>query len=357
MPDARETNRTRLRRLTQMDKTQAVAGANNALRDTWAAGLKPDDVVLRVGLVQLPGDAAGPAALVRLIQSRGIALRFYLLTLFEAQCRLRVGASWVSDRPLTGLGSWSDFVAIDGAYDTKSKTYMPDNTKQDRDSDSLRLRQIQSALQALEGLGPDRALVAVPRAKGGRRRLYAEFSLMNETGRGGHQTPDFYTVPRNVWSVATVTVPADFFLNGWIQVLHPSEVATWLILRSLSQWARDQHTESGVYLYGKDRKEGFGMQRNSWEDACQRLRDFDLIRYAHSGDLDSDPDKLGNQMADWWAREGRDRYEPYRWQVTDRGLSKDALKVCMRELTLRQKALGTGADTRARKKDDPPSEQ
>ncbi|MDQ0605035.1 hypothetical protein QF037_009380 [Streptomyces canus] len=31
-------------------------------------------------------------------------------------------------------------------------------------------------------------------------------------------------------------------------------------------------------------------------------------------------------------REGRERYEPYRWQVTDRGLTRDALKVCMREL-------------------------
>ncbi|MER6274307.1 hypothetical protein ACFY0B_43760 [Streptomyces sp. NPDC001797] len=356
MPDARETNRTRLRRLTQMDKSQAVAGANNALRDTWTAGLKPDDIVLRVGLVQLPGDTPERAPLVRLIQSRGIALRFYLMALFEAQCRLRVGDPWTSDRPLTGLGSWSDFIAVDGAYDTKSKTYMPD-TKQSRDSSDLRLRQIQSALQTLEGLGPARALVTVPRAKGGRRRLYAEFSLMKETGRGGHQTPDFYTVPRNVWSVATVTVPADFFLNGWIQVLHPSEVATWLILRSLSQWARNQHTESGVYLYGRARQEEFGMQRNSWEDACQRLRDFGLIRHAHSGDLDSDPDKLGNQMADWWAREGRERYEPYRWQVTDRGLTKDALKICMRELTLRQKTLDAGAETRARKKDEPPAGQ
>ncbi|GCD40355.1 hypothetical protein GKJPGBOP_00004 [Streptomyces paromomycinus] len=32
------------------------------------------------------------------------------------------------------------------------------------------------------------------------------------------------------WSAATITIPAHFFLNGWIQVLNPSEVATWLIL-------------------------------------------------------------------------------------------------------------------------------
>lgn len=353
MADARETNARRLRRLTQMDRTRAVDGANRALRDTWSGGKKPEDVVLRVNLIQLPGDT--PAPLVRLIQSRGIALRFYLLAVFEAHCRLQTGAAWASDRPLAGLGSWADFIAIDGAYDSRSQTYMPD-TKQDRTGSDLRLRQIQSAFRTLEGLGPDRALVTVPRAKNGGRRLYGEFSLMKETGRGGHQTPDVYTVPKNHWSVRTVTVPADFFLNGWVQVLHPSEVATWLILRALSQWARSQHAETGVYLYGKTRQEDFGMERDPWEDACQRLRDFDLIRHAHSGDLDSAPDKLGNQVMDFWARQERQRYEPYRWQVTDRGLGQDAVKVCLRELTLRQKSLDAAAEHRARKKGERPGE-
>src|SRR4051794_20129260 len=104
MADARETNRTRLRRLTQLDKSQAVSQASNALRGAWAAGRKPDDVVLRIGLIQFSGETEERAPLVRLIQSRGIALRFYLLALFEAQCRLPMGAAWVSDRPLTGVG-------------------------------------------------------------------------------------------------------------------------------------------------------------------------------------------------------------------------------------------------------------
>ncbi|MFD5952036.1 hypothetical protein ACFWAZ_38885 [Streptomyces collinus] len=338
-----------------MSKSRAIDMANTALRDVWTAGRKPDDVVLRVGLIQLAGDADTPAPLTRLIKSRGIALRFYLLALFEAQCRLHTDALWNSDRSLTGVGSWADFIAIDGAFDTQSATYMRD-TKQGRTASDLRLRQIQSALRTLEDLGPEQALVTVPRAKNGGRRQYAEFSLMKETGRGGHQTPDTYTVPKNHWSARTITVPASFFLNGWVQVLHPSEVATWLLLRALSQWAPRQHVESGVYLYGKARLEDFGMHRDPWEDACQRLRDFDLIRHAHSGDLDSAPDKLGNQVADFWARESRERYEPYRWQVTDRGLSKDALKVCMRELTLRQKRLDTAALVHARKKSGQPGE-
>ncbi|MEU0646099.1 hypothetical protein [Streptomyces umbrinus] len=355
MADARETNRRRLRRLTEMGTTQAIDKANRALRDAWAVGRKPDDVVLRVDLIQLSGDVAGRAPLVRLIQSRGIALRFYLLAIFEAQCRLQVKAPWTSERPLTGVGSWADFIAIDGAYDAQSGTYMPD-TKQGRTGNDLRLRQIQAALRALESLGPEQSLVSVPRARKGGRRQYGEFSLMKETGIGGYQTPDVYSVPRNHWSARTVTIPAEFFLNGWVQVLHPSEVATWLILRALSQWARDQHILSGVYLFGKARQEDFGMQRDPWEDACQRLRDFDLIRHAHSGDLDSDPDKSGNVVAQYFARMGRERYEPYRWQITDRGLRKDALKTCMKELTIRQKALDAAADRRSRKKGEPPTE-
>ncbi|MCZ4101104.1 hypothetical protein O3W51_33430 [Streptomyces sp. H39-C1] len=269
----------------------------------------------------------------------------------------------MSDRPLTGRGSWSDFVAIDGAYDTQSKTYMHE-TAQDRNGLHLRLRQIQAALRTLEELGADkdqlgpgeseRALVQVPRAKNGGRRLYEQFSLMKETGRGNHQTPDTYTVPANHLSDATFTVPADFFLNGWIQVLNPSEIATWLILQARSQWARDTHAEAGVYLYGKARLEEFGLRRDAWEDGCQRLREFGLIRHARSAPLDStSPDALG--LMDWWVRLGRERYEPYRWQVTNQGLARDAVKVCLRELTIRQKGLATTARLRTPEKGEPSS--
>ncbi|MGW6979625.1 hypothetical protein ACWGE1_09275 [Streptomyces sp. NPDC054932] len=278
-------------------------------------------------------------------------MRFYLLAVFEAQCRLGVGDAWVGGRPLAGVGSWSDFIAIDGAYDAQSKAYMRD-TKQGREGAAdLRLRQIQSALKTLEELGPEQALVTVPRASTGGRRLYGEFSLLKETGRGGLQTPDIYVVPQNHWSAATVTVPADFFLKGWVQVLSPSEVATWLILRALSQWARDQHAETGVYLYGKPRLEDFGLRRDAWEDGCRRLVDFGLIRHARATPLDSKP--LGVDLVTWFAREGREQYEPYRWQVTDVGLAEDAVKVCTRELTLRQKDLDSAAEQRALRKGVP----
>ncbi|MFC1410776.1 hypothetical protein ACEZCY_16355 [Streptacidiphilus sp. N1-12] len=356
MTDTREVHARRLRRLVEMNRSRAIAEAGAALRTVWTTGKSPADVILRLGFIQSPG---GSAPLVRLVLPQGVAQRFYLLALFEAQCRLSTGEPWVNDRPLTGVGSWSDFIAIDGAYDTASEMYMPD-TKQRRNGGDLRLRQVKSALLTLEKLGdehPERALVTVPKAKSGNRRKYAEFSLMQETGRGETQTPAIYTVPQRHWSVRTVSVPVDFFLKGWVQVLRPSEIATWLILRALSQWAADQHAKSGVYLYGKAREEDFGLRRDAWEDGCQRLRDFGLIRHARDEPLDSEPTGPFAGMVDLFAREGRERYEVYRWQVTDKGLAEDAVEVCLRELTLRQKTLDGLAKLRAaQKKHTPPSE-
>lgn len=349
MADAREANARRLRRLVEMTRNQAVVRAGKALHGTWAVGRKPDHAVFRTELIRLPGDA-GPGPLVRLALPRGVAMRFYLLAVFEAQCRLGVDSEWVSDRPLAGVGSWSDFIAIDGAYDTRSKTYMSETKQGRQGSADLRLRQIQSALKTLEELGPEQALVSVPRARNGGRRLYGEFTLMKETGRGGLQTPDTYVVPHNHWSARTVTIPTDFFLKGWVQVLQPSEVATWLILRVLSQWARDQHAETGVYLYGKPRLEDWGLPRDAWEDGCQRLREFGLIRHARSTPLDASGPVGSDDIMNWFAQDGRERYEPHRWQVIDVGLAKDAVKVCTRELTLRQKELDSAAERRALRK-------
>ncbi|MER5466629.1 hypothetical protein ABT010_39605 [Streptomyces sp. NPDC002668] len=148
----------------------------------------------------------------------------------------------MSDRPLTGVGSWSDFIAIDGAYDAQSKTYMPD-TKQARNGSDLRLRQIKSALQTLKGLGPERALVPVPRARNGSRRLYGEFSLMRETGRGGHQTPDTYTVPENHFAL----------LESLAQVCNTQGVRLW-------RQYRPHHT---VMVQATDYAPGVGPHRHA----------------------------------------------------------------------------------------------
>ncbi|MFD9081653.1 hypothetical protein [Streptomyces erythrochromogenes] len=349
MADARMSNRRRLRRLEQLDKNGSVEAATTTLKGLWENGRQPDRIVVRSALMA-PGE--GGPLLTRLVLPRGVALRFYLLALFEAQCRLAVGQRWENVLPMTGAGSWSDLIASDGAYDAKSGTYMR-GTHGGRKEEALRLRQVQGALRTLQGLGSehrDQALIDMPTGSRG-QLLYPSFRLMQEAGRGSHQSPSVYTVPADHWAAgATVGIPSAFFLNGWVQVLSPSEVATWLALRLLSKWAPRAHTTSGVYLYGETRMDTFGLRRDAWEDGCQRLREFGLIRFAQSvpdeGEGDAETSTAEGWLLNFTEPRPRERYEPYRYQVTDQGLEQEAIKTCHRELTLRQLGLDRAAEAR-----------
>ncbi|MGC9443109.1 hypothetical protein [Streptomyces sp. WG5] len=335
----------RVRRLEELRKGRYVERANRALRRVWETGNRPATIELRKEL--LMSDPKEPApALTQLLRPRGVALRFYLLAVFEAQCRLMVGEEWTGNGglPLKGPGSWADFIAIDGAFDQPGNGYMPD-TRIDRDIQTLRLQQIHGALRTLESLGANdqRALVEVPRTKSGSRK-YAEFSLMQESGRGDTQTPRLYTVPQARWNT-TFAVPVDFFLRGWIQLLQPSEVATWLVLRWLAQTMPKKHIESGVYLYANARNDYLRLRRDSYEDACNRLLEFGLVRYARPGTVDgAEPQSASSLSAALTTvflntRTRGDRYEPDRYQVTDEGLTQNALEKCLKESLLREKGL------------------
>ncbi|MGD6742994.1 hypothetical protein ACOKM3_14250 [Streptomyces sp. BH106] len=271
--------------------------------------------------------------------------------MFEAQCRLGVGREWSrrGSPPLRGSDSWIDFIAIDGAYDEPSNNYMP-ATRGDRDLHTLRRQQIHGALRTLESLGidGDQALVEVPgKAKGGGRD-YAAFLLMQEAGRGDAPTPALYTVPPARWH-STFTVPAEFFFQGWVQVLQPSEVATWMILQWLSQTFPNRHDESGVYLYANARLGNFRLRRDSYEDACNRLLDFGLIQYARADFATRassekpagwDPKAEAQRFLMSFSQPTRpDVHEPDRYQVTDEGLGQDAAERCHKELILRQHTL------------------
>ncbi|WP_037822347.1 hypothetical protein, partial [Streptomyces sp. NRRL S-146] len=47
-----------------------------------------------------------------------------------------------------------------------------------------------------------------------------------------------------------------------------------------------RHIESGVYLYANARNDYLQLRRDSYEDACNRLLDFGLVRYARPGTVD-----------------------------------------------------------------------
>ncbi|MFF8952333.1 hypothetical protein ACF09I_26525 [Streptomyces sp. NPDC014940] len=348
MADAREANARRLRRLAQMRKTDSIKHASSTLRGIWENGRKPGSIVLRSTLLAASEERS---RLTELILPRGLALRFYLLAAFEAQCRLEPGAPWRNVLPLKGSGSWSDLIAIDGAYDAVSGSYgtASESTPgilRSKKLGELRLRQVKGALRTLEGLGREDALVTIPQGAKG-QRLYDRFLLMQETGRGKNQTPDIYTVPAPRWqAVETITLPAAFFLGGWIQVLNPSEVATWLILRMLSKWAPRKHFVSGVFLTARLRMETYGLHDDAWEDGCRRLLEFGLIRRAELPKFEGADESVVRSVFSQPSRPRR-RYEPNYWQMTDAGLDQDAVAKLEKELTLRQKVLDSAAKTRA----------
>jgi hypothetical protein len=247
-PAKDETPSTRrLRRLQELGRGNQLKQVDEALQQVWEqpGGPRPDPILLRPRflLSRRTGSGRRAAPMSRLLTSRGIALRFYLLAIFEAQCR-RPGPvnPWTNTRPLSGHMGWGDLIAIDAAYSRPVKTYQR-ASKQNRDLDSSRDRQIKGALRTLEEL-EDQALMVIPRKPNGRHRDYGGFQLMNESGRGGVPTPNYYTAPHAGRGV--IDIPRDFFLHGWIQVLYPSEIATWLTLRFLRSLFPGKHDESGT---------------------------------------------------------------------------------------------------------------
>ncbi|MEV7374649.1 hypothetical protein AB0O51_27680 [Streptomyces sp. NPDC090301] len=304
---------------------------NTALREVWEldGGQRPDPIRLRTGFLLAARDDEElvPAPMSQLLNPRGIALRFYLLAVFEAQCRLAPGAEWSGTRLLDRALGWSDFIAIDAAYSSTSSGYLR-GTKQGRTLESSRLRQVQGALRTLEGLD-DQALVEVPRKENGAHRDYGAFVLMHETGRGGLPTAKRYRVPAR--AEAAVDIPRDFFLHGWASVLYPSEIATWLTLRFLAGRFPSVHDQSGVYLYGQDREQWFGLRRDTYEDGCAMLLALGLIRHAErrAPSAEGTPTLVNaNAMPvtiDFSQPADPGRYEAHRYQLTDEGLREDAL--------------------------------
>ena len=137
-------------------------------------------------------------------------------------------------------------------------------------------------------------------------------------------------------------IPSRFFLNGWVQVLYPSEIATWLTLRFLRSRFPRSHNESGVFLYGQRRETVFHLLRDTYEDGCRSLLEFGLIRRAQPmrpaaegepGPIDwARPFRMAEQVDE----NGQIRYQPNRYQLTDKGLNSSAYAVTMTSLHARR---------------------
>jgi len=161
---------------------------------------------------------------------------------------------------------------------------------------------MKSALTTLERQG----LVDVRQVAG--TKHYAGFDLMRESGRGDLPTPNTYTVPKA--NESTLDIPVAFWLNGWIHVLRPSEIATWLMFRHLAHSFFSHHARDGVYVYGDEREAKYGIKRDAYESHAM-LTDLGLLERL-DGITVNDDKTITIRM--------RDKYEPHHFQVTDDGL-------------------------------------
>ena len=240
---------------------------------------------------------------------------------------------------------WEELIAVDAAYSRQAGRYQRD-TKQKWNLSSSRVRQVKAALQKLEQFG-DQALAEISRKANGTDRDYDGFRLMEESGRGEVPTPRYYTLPANA-PRTTISIPSEFFLSRWIQVLYPSEIAVWLTLRALSTAFPQSHRESGVYLYGQPREDFFHLRRDAYEDGCRSLLEFGLIRRAvpGGGDLPTGGLPLLAMLAAQVPQvdeNGKIRYQPNCYQFTDECLRQDAYAVTLTTLQRRLRTSTAGA--------------
>jgi hypothetical protein len=255
-----------------------------------------------------------PAA--RLLSPRGIALRLYLVAIFEAHCTRDPGKLPRDARPIDDDGTtdtpWSDLIAATAEYTPGADTAV---TRTDN-----RVRQIKSGLDRLAA--DEVGLVELPRA-GVRVGRYRNFRLLNEAGTYPRRaTPVRYRVPdREV----TTRVPVSFFLNGWIHALTNSEIAGYLMFRDLARLDPVGHSREGVSIGGVERLQYYGLSKDTYE-AYQTLEKFGLLQ------VDTDPNRR---------RDGTfENFDPdsppprHRFRLTDDGLNQRAVETVLRSLSL-----------------------
>ena len=105
----------RLRRLREL--SSQMSRVNEAVRQVWDQpdGSRPAMIRIRPGFLVArgAGDERRGAPMSNLLNSRGIALRLYLLALYEAQCRPASAEPSQNTRPLADRRSWGELIAID----------------------------------------------------------------------------------------------------------------------------------------------------------------------------------------------------------------------------------------------------
>lgn len=313
-PNLQEAEALR-RRLSRLARTEVSLRTSTRHFQLMAAGRASGEVLrFRQGYAVLaePADPGGSDRVLppredrppvtRLMSPRGAALRLHLLALADAQFRGRAGRATKNERPLRPATSseagWSDLLASEAVMKGDGKVYM---TAQDK-----RVRQIQSALDALKGAG----LVELPhRARGAGK--YEEFELLEETGgRVLGEDPIRYRVPRK--TELTFSLPDAFVTMGWVHVLADTEIALLMMVAC----GRYSIENGAVAIPAFHRVQHYGLGRDAFEAHrwLQRFGLLEVIEVArHSDGRSEDYDDMGASL--------------HRLSLRREGFEQDAAKV------------------------------
>lgn len=242
-----------------------------AYRDEPAPG-EPSDRSLPPRLDRPPAS--------RIMSPNGIALRLYLLGIFEGQAHTQAGKTPANRLPLIAAGGeigWTDLIAVPfqtqrnaprasapGAHGKR-----PTNPAVSSRNDKKK-RRIISALRTLSA--EDVGLVYLPGA-GNATKKYERFQLLDEGGTRAHADPSPYVVPPRR-DAGVIRLPAGLFTRGWIHLLEDSEL-TFLMM--LADWTQNVHAQADqVEIPGDTRLLHYGVGWDAYE-ANMVLHRFGLI--------------------------------------------------------------------------------
>jgi hypothetical protein len=200
-----------------------------------AMGHRPDQIKIRAPFVYTSPDDPHDPMVSMLLRTQGLQLRLKLLLMFDAQCRYSPGTPVRNPRNIVRRADdkypgWRELVLSD----VHSSTRWGGQGRPPRSAAALRRRQITDALAGPEELH----LVEIPRHEASDNRRYNDFRLPSEVGSSEH--PD-YTVPVR----GGLALPREFFTNLWVWVLSDTEIATYLMLRTMRTKRPGMHARSG----------------------------------------------------------------------------------------------------------------
>lgn len=333
--DSASATIARRRRLHALDALEQAVDGRDArplhevvtdnLREVWKnggrkgddkPGLQPATILIRDAFVATTAEDAHGPALPRLVQSKGLQLRLYLLMLFDAQCRHKADDRVRNVRTVSPSNgpyrSWGEIVLSAPDHQQKQQPVAWQIARRRRE------RQIKEAMLALETT--PRLLNIDPTNNGRKRRNYDKPTLLAEDS-----TPDAqagYGIP----SEQRFGVPREFFTNLWVFALTDTEIACYLALRWAFQQAPVADRKS-FFIVSQERETRLRLTRTTW-DSVERLQAYGLIQRNDSSGRDPVTGRIESFRDKWQAGEvASPRYAFYR-----NGVRRPALQTMRRAL-------------------------